>query len=56
MSGTSLEDPAPWGGGTIGQALLQPTVIYVEPVRKLTELTTIKVRTCLPHLIVSPVL
>ena len=43
VSNTSLQDAAPWGGGTIGQALLEPTVIYVEPLLELMEQTRLKV-------------
>ena len=43
VSGTSLADPAPWGAATIGEALLAPTVIYVEAVLKLIEAAAIKV-------------
>lgn len=43
VSGTSLADPAPWGATTIGEALLAPTVIYVEAVLKLIQLAAIKV-------------
>ena len=51
VSGTSLADPAPWGGAaTVGQALLEPTTIYVEPVLKLIQLAAIKVRPAASHL------
>ena len=51
VSGISLADPAPWGGAaTIGEALLEPTTIYVEPVLKLIQLAAIKVRTAATHL------
>lgn len=43
VSGTSLADACPWGPSTIGEALLAPTVIYVEPVLKLIEAAAIKV-------------
>lgn len=38
VSGTSLHDPAPWGGkGSAGEQLLEPTVIYVKRVLELHE-------------------
>jgi phosphoribosylformylglycinamidine cyclo-ligase len=33
----SLGRPAPWGGGTVGEALLAPTAIYVRTVLPLVE-------------------
>jgi phosphoribosylformylglycinamidine cyclo-ligase len=32
VGGLGWGDPAPWGGGTLGEALLAPTRIYVRPV------------------------
>lgn len=43
MSGTRLGDAAPWGGGTFGDALLAPTVLYVRPVLKLMQQLPVKV-------------
>ena len=43
-SGTGLHDPAPSGQGTIGQALLEPTVIYVPRILSLAEAVPVKVR------------
>ncbi|KAF8072910.1 PUR5 [Scenedesmus sp. PABB004] len=43
VSGTSLHDPAPWGGGiTAGAALLEPTVIYVKRVLALHDKVPVK--------------
>lgn len=43
VSGTKLTDAAPWGGGTFGDALLAPTVLYVRPVLKLIQQLPVKV-------------
>ena len=51
VSGKSLQDPAPWGGaGTLGHALLEPTLIYVERLLALTDAVHVKVSidACLP--------
>ena len=42
-SGTGLHDAAPGGGGTIGQALLEPTVIYVPRILSLADAVPVKV-------------
>jgi phosphoribosylformylglycinamidine cyclo-ligase len=47
VSGVALSDPAPWndaGGKTVGAALLEPTVIYVERVLKLHDAPSVDVR------------
>ena len=47
----SLQDPAPWGGaGTLGHALLEPTLIYVKRLLALTDAVLVKVSTnvCVP--------
>ena len=43
MSNTELDHEVPWGGGTIGEALLEPTVIYVPIVMQLLEKVAVKV-------------
>ena len=44
VSGKSLQDPAPWGGeGTLGHALLEPTLIYVKRLLALTDAVQVKV-------------
>lgn len=43
MSGAQLTDTAPWGGGTLGDALLAPTVLYVRPVLQLIQQLPVKV-------------
>jgi len=51
VSGKSLQDPAPWGGaGTLGHALLEPTLIYVKRLLALTDAVLVKVSTnvCVP--------
>ncbi len=51
VSGKSLQDPAPWGGaGTLGHALLEPTLIYVKRLLALTDTVHVKVSTdaCVP--------
>jgi phosphoribosylaminoimidazole (AIR) synthetase len=46
VAGAQLTDTAPWGGGgTLGDALLAPTVLYVRPVLKLIQQLPVKVRT-----------
>ncbi|KAL0024445.1 hypothetical protein WJX77_004940 [Trebouxia sp. C0004] len=43
VSGKSLQDPAPWGGaGTLGHALLEPTLIYVKRLLALTDAVHVK--------------
>jgi phosphoribosylformylglycinamidine cyclo-ligase len=43
VSGTSLQDPAPWGGeGSAGLQLLEPTVIYVKRVLELHDKVGLK--------------
>ncbi len=43
VSGTSLQDPAPWANGaSFGEALLEPTIIYVKRVLALHEAVTLK--------------
>eukprot|EP00878_Enallax_costatus_P001881 GHUV01002040.1.p1 GENE.GHUV01002040.1~~GHUV01002040.1.p1 ORF type:complete len:369 (+),score=132.07 GHUV01002040.1:315-1421(+) len=43
VSGTSLHDPAPWGGeGSAGLQLLEPTVIYVKRVLELHDKVGLK--------------
>jgi phosphoribosylformylglycinamidine cyclo-ligase len=37
VSGTSLHDAVPWGAGSFGEVLLEPTVIYVKKVIELHE-------------------
>ena len=32
MSGLTWDDPCPWQEGSLGEALLQPTRLYVKPV------------------------
>lgn len=45
VSKTGLQDPLPWGGpGTLGEALLSPTTIYVSTIISLMEAVDIKVR------------
>ena len=44
MAGAQLTDTAPWGGGTLGDALLAPTVLYVRPVLKLIQQLPVKVQ------------
>ena len=46
VAGAQLTDSAPWGG-TLGDALLAPTVLYVRPVLKLIQQLPVKVRTLL---------
>ena len=51
VSGQSLQDPAPWGGaGTLGHALLEPTLIYVKRLLALTGAVHVKVSAdaCVP--------
>lgn len=51
VSGKSLQDPAPWGGaGTLGHALLEPTLIYVKRLLALTDAVHVKVSidACVP--------
>jgi hypothetical protein len=43
VSGTSLSDPTPWGGGTFGEVLLAPTIIYVRRLLSLIEAVDVKV-------------
>ena len=44
VSGKSLQDPVPWGGeGTLGHALLEPTLIYVKRLLALTDAVQVKV-------------
>ena len=52
VSATELSTPVPWGndGTSFGQALLQPTVIYVQPLLKLMSLVSVKVLTMHPNL------
>ncbi len=52
VSATELSTPVPWGndGTTFGQALLQPTVIYVQPLLKLLSLVNVKVMDMHPNL------
>ena len=47
VSATELSTPVPWSndGTSFGQALLQPTLIYVEPLLKLLSLVKVKVKT-----------
>ena len=43
VSGKSLQDPVPWGGaGSLGEALLEPTLIYVKRLLALTEAVQVK--------------
>ncbi|KAK9809923.1 hypothetical protein WJX72_001818 [[Myrmecia] bisecta] len=42
VSNTSLHDKVPWGEGTFGSVLLQPTTLYVKRVRKLIEAADVK--------------
>ena len=51
VSATDLSTPVPWGndGTTFGQALLQPTVIYVQPLLRLISSTKVKVRPWSSH-------
>jgi hypothetical protein len=44
VAGARLTDAAPWGGGTLGDALLAPTVLYVRPVLQLIQQLPVKVR------------
>jgi phosphoribosylaminoimidazole (AIR) synthetase len=45
VAGVQLTDTAPWGGGgTLGDALLAPTVLYVRPVLKLIQQLPVKVQ------------
>jgi phosphoribosylaminoimidazole (AIR) synthetase len=44
VAGAQLTDAAPWGGGTLGDALLAPTVLYVRPVLQLIQQLPVKVR------------
>lgn len=37
LSGTELTDSTPWGAGSFGEALLTPTIIYVNDVLKLKD-------------------
>lgn len=43
VSGTSLTDQTPWEGGTFGDALLAPTVIYVQRLLSLLSVVDVKV-------------
>ena len=44
VSGQSLQDPVPWGGqGTLGHALLEPTLIYVKRLLALIDAVQVKV-------------
>ena len=45
VTATELSTPVPWGndGTSFGQALLQPTTIYVQPLLKLISLVKVKV-------------
>ena len=43
VSGKSLQDPVPWGGaGSLGHALLEPTLIYVKRLLALTDAVSVK--------------
>ncbi|KAL3132423.1 hypothetical protein ABBQ32_008981 [Trebouxia sp. C0010 RCD-2024] len=43
VSGKNLQDPVPWGGsGSLGQTLLEPTLIYVKRLLALTDATQVK--------------
>ncbi len=46
VSATELSTPVPWGndGTSFGQALLQPTTIYVQALLKLISLVKVKVQ------------
>jgi phosphoribosylaminoimidazole (AIR) synthetase len=48
-----LTDTAPWGGdGTLGDALLAPTVLYVRPVLKLIQQLPVKVQMSYGHRVI----
>lgn len=43
VSGKSLQGPVPWAGaGSLGHALLEPTLIYVKRLLALTEAVQVK--------------
>ena len=44
ISNTALQEKLEWSERSIGELLLEPTVIYVRSVMKLAEKATIKVR------------
>ncbi|CAG9462762.1 unnamed protein product [Pedinophyceae sp. YPF-701] len=41
-AGVQLSDPAPWGGQTFGEALLAPTIIYVDDLLRLHDEVGVK--------------
>ncbi len=43
VSGTDLNDQVPWGNGTFGEALLAPTIIYVQRLLSLLDVADVKV-------------
>lgn len=43
VSGTGLNDQVPWGNGTFGEALLAPTIIYVQRLLSLVDVADVKV-------------
>ncbi|CAL8460834.1 g365 [Coccomyxa elongata] len=42
VSGTGLNDQVPWGNGTFGEALLAPTIIYVQRLLSLLDVADVK--------------
>lgn len=64
VSGKSLQDAVPWDGagaesGSLGHALLEPTLIYVKRLLALTDALQVKVSSCsvatistMPHILV----
>ena len=51
VSGKSLQDPVPWDGagaeaGSLGHALLEPTLIYVKRLLALTDALQVKASSC----------
>lgn len=50
VSGKSLQDPVPWDGqGSLGHALLEPTLIYVKRLLALTDAVQVKASDMLVH-------
>lgn len=43
VSNTDLGDQTPWGSGTFGDALLAPTIIYVQRLLSLIDIADVKV-------------
>lgn len=47
VSGANLQETAPWGGSeSLGNVLLEPTVIYVKRLLALTDAVDVKVSVC----------